>query len=118
MTTLAWFLYPLAIPVWAADAGAGLDVSVFANYGVVGVIAAMLLWFAKGAHQRERDRGDRLEAELQRLHEVMMERVIPALSAATRTAEESAALLASMQRERELKQIVNRQRRGDAEGGS
>jgi hypothetical protein len=117
VTLLAWILFPPQVVAVDASGGGGIDLAVFANYGVVGVVAAILIWFAKGAHQRERDRGDRLEGELQRLHEVMMERVIPALSAATRTAEESASLLASMQRERELTQIVKQQRR-EAEGGS
>jgi hypothetical protein len=106
-------------PLWlAADAGGGgIDVAIFAQYGVLGIIASILIWFAKGAHQREKDRSDRLEAEVQRLHEVMIERVIPALSSASRAAEESAALLAAVQRERELAQVLHRQRR-DPEGDS
>lgn len=94
----------------AADAAGGIDITVFAQYGILGVIAAMLIWFARGAHQRERDRADRLEAEVQRLHTLMLDRVIPALTSATNAAEESAALLQAMQRERELSNIVNLRR--------
>lgn len=95
----------------ATDAGSGpVDLTVFAQYGILGVVAAMLIWFAKGAHQRERDRADRLEAEVQRLHTLMLDRVIPALTSATNAAEESASLLQSMQRERELSRLVNLRR--------
>ncbi len=103
-------LWPPVLFIAAADPSGAVDLAVFANYGVVGVVAIILIWFARGAHQRERDRSDRLEAEVQRLHEVMIERVIPALTSASRAAEESAALLAAMARERELARIVQQQR--------
>jgi hypothetical protein len=92
-----------------------LDLAVFAQYGVLGILALMLIFFARGAHQRERDRADRLEAENQRLHELIIDRVIPALGSATRAAEEAADLLAAMQRERELTAVFARRR--DVEGG-
>lgn len=95
----------------AAEAGGGeINVAVFAQYGILGIIAAMLIWFAKGAHQRERDRADRLEAEVQRLHALMLDRVIPALTSATNAAEESTQLLNALQRERELSNLVNLRR--------
>lgn len=78
------------------------DPSIWAQYGALGAITAGLVWFARGAHQRERERADRLEAETRRLNEVIAERAIPALMAATKVAEQATALLASMQREREL----------------
>ncbi len=90
-----------------AEAGS-VDVSVFAQYGVLGIFAFMLVIFAKGAHQRERDRADRMEAENKRLNELILDRVIPALSSATRAAEESAELLNALQRERELIHLTER----------
>ncbi len=48
--------YVLAAP---ADPGT-VDITVFAQYGLLAIIAAMLIWFARSAHQRERDRADRL----------------------------------------------------------
>lgn len=98
----------------AADPTGSLDLAVFAQYGVLGIITLILIFFARGAYQRERDRADRMEAENQRLHELIIERVIPALGSATRAAEESAELLAAMQRERELVQLLQRR----LEGGS
>jgi hypothetical protein len=98
----------------ATDPTGSLDLSVFAQYGVLGILTLMLIFFARGAYQRERDRADRMEQENQRLHELIIERVIPALGSATRAAEESAELLAAMQRERELVQLLQRR----IEGGS
>lgn len=105
------------LPLIVADTGgSSVDFSVFFQYGVLGVVAVLLIFFAKNAHQRERDRADRLETENQRLHELILERVIPALASAQRAAEESAELLTAMQRERELQQLV--QQRRNHEGGS
>lgn len=87
----------------------GLDLGQFAQFGVTGVIAVLGIVFAKGAYQRERDRADRLETENQRLHETLAERVIPALLSASRAAEESAELLAAMQRERDVARAVEQQ---------
>lgn len=101
----------LAVAVLAAETGGagGLDLTIFAQYGVLGIFAGMLVWFAKGAHQRERERGDRMEAEIQRLHMLILDRVIPALTSATKAAEESTELLTAMQRERQMVQLVHQQ---------
>lgn len=97
---------PLPWPVLALLAAGGaageIDLSVLANYGVVGFVAAGLIWFAKGTHQRALDRADRLEAENRRLNEILLDRVIPVLISATKAAEESGRLLNAIQREREL----------------
>lgn len=87
-------------------AAESVDFSVFAQYGVLGIFAAMLVWFAKGAHQRERDRADRLEDENRRLNTTIQDRVIPALTSATRAAEEAGELLNAMQREREAQRLL------------
>jgi hypothetical protein len=91
-----YFLAPLA----AIDASP-VDLGAFAQYGILGVLAVMLIWFAKGAHQRERDRADRLEAENRRLYQLFLDQVVPAMTSATRAAVESAELLRAVQRERE-----------------
>lgn len=121
-----------AIIDWAADAGAAVDLSVFAQYGILGVLTLLLIWFAKGAHQRERERADRAEAdnrelrdvarereraekaeaESHRLHELMIDRVIPALASATHAAEESAELIRGLLRERELAVYTQRRIEG------
>lgn len=107
----------VALFAWlTAEPSGALDVSVFAQYGVLGILAGMLIWFAKGAHQREKDRSDRLEDEVKRLHELMLDRVIPALTSAAAAAEQSAALLNTLQREREISNLAEVQRR-HAKGG-
>jgi hypothetical protein len=82
------------------------DVGVLAQYGVLGIFAVILIFFAKGAHQRERDRADRLEEENKRLNTAIQDKVIPALESATRAAEASGELLNAMQREREVMRLA------------
>jgi len=101
----------------AGDPGS-IDLTVFAQYGVLGIIAALLIFFAKGAHQRERDRADRLEAENKRLNELILDRVIPALTTAARAAEESTELLNAIQRERELTHLADQSQRRSTKGNS
>lgn len=103
-----WWAWLLA----ADPAGSGgVDLVAFAQFGAVGAIAVMGIWFARGAHQRERERADKAEAENRRLQDLIIERVIPAVAAASRAAEESAAILAAVQRERELAALAGQQRR-------
>ena len=90
--------FHLALLLAAADEGPG--VGVLAQYGVLGIFAALLLVFARTSYKRETDRADRLEADVRRLNDTIQEKVIPALMSATRAAEESAALIADLQRER------------------
>ncbi len=98
---------------FAPDVGS-VDVGLFAQYGVLGILCLILIFFAKGAYQRERDRADRADEENKRLNQVLLEKVIPALLSATRAAEESAELLREIQRERErdIGQLTPRRTRG------
>jgi hypothetical protein len=105
-----------AVPALAADPGT-VDVSTFAQYGVLGVFAVILLWFARGSYQREIQRADRLEEENRKLNAAIQDRVLPVLMSATNAAQESAELLAAMQRERELWRLTE-QRRLDPKPGS
>lgn len=104
------------------------NLGLLAQYGPLGIIAALLIWFARGAHQRERDRADllgeenkrlitiiadreatqrerdhaeRLEEDNKRLNAIIADRVIPAVLEAARAAEESARLLANIQSEQQ-----------------
>jgi hypothetical protein len=101
--------------VWliADETGTGVDLATLSQYGVLGVFAVLLVLFARLAYRRETDRSDRLEAEVFRLNNIIQERVIPALQSATRTVEESQALLSSMQREREYALQRRTRRDGD-----
>lgn len=77
------------------------DLGVLAQYGVLGVFAILLILFAKISYRRETERSDRLEQEVIRLNNLIIERVIPAISSATNIVEDATELLRSMQRERE-----------------
>jgi len=112
--------------LFAVDAGAAPDLTGFMQYGAIGIFLILLVMFARSAIQRERDqadkavaqeraRADRIEAENVRLNALLLDRVIPALTSATRAAEESADLLQALHRERELIQLLQQQRR--IEGG-
>jgi hypothetical protein len=90
--------------IWFAaesDVGGG-DMGVLAQYGVLGVFALLLILFAKISYKRETERADRLEAEVVRLNNLIIDRVIPALASATSVVEDATELLRSMQREREF----------------
>ena len=89
----------MQFPSIATDAAP--DMSILAQYGVLGIFAILLVAFARTSYKRETDRSDRLEAEVSRLNEVIAEKCIPALVTATAALEESAELLRDIQRERE-----------------
>jgi len=91
------YLYALASAAEATPTGL-VDL---AQYGVLGIVAVGLIVFARNAHKREQDRADRMEAENRRLNELLLERVIPALTSATHAAKQSADLLQAMQEERQ-----------------
>ena len=95
---------------WAAESAEGGvgDLGVLAQYGVLGVFAVILVLFAKVSYKRETDRADRLEQEVVRLNNLIIDRVIPALSSATNVVEDATELLRSMQRERELTHLQGR----------
>lgn len=80
--------------------GEGPNLAVLGQYGVLGVFAVLLVWFAKFMIARETARADRLEAEVVRLNNTIQEKVIPALMSATGAVEESTEMLRDMQRGR------------------
>lgn len=84
----------------AAEEGGGPNYAVLGQYGVLGVFAVLLVWFAKFMIGRETTRADRLEAEVVRLNNIIQEKVIPALMSATGAVEESTELLRDLQRDR------------------
>jgi hypothetical protein len=95
---------------FAADPTGTVDINTFAQYGILGVLTLILIGFARGAYQRERDRADRSEEEIRKLNAAIQDRVIPVLMSATRAVEESVELLSAMQRERELMRLAGQQR--------
>lgn len=106
------------LPSLAADAAAGIDLALFAQYGVLGIITALLIFFARGAHQREKDRADKAEAENQRLVNMLIDKLLPALTSATEAAEDSTQLLREMANERQIaRELTLMEQRRRLEGG-
>lgn len=99
--------------LFAAAGVAGPDLGVLANYGVLGLFTLILLGFGLRAWQREIARADRLEADLREQHRLMVDKVVPALAAASAALDQSARLIqeAADEREREW-----RRRPGDRAG--
>lgn len=96
----------------AAEPG-GSNLTSLIQYGVLGVIVALLIPFAyaaykiqtdraEAAYKRETERADRLEQENQRLNDLIREQVIPTLVAGTAAIQHSAEMLRELQHEREL----------------
>lgn len=94
----------------AAAVGGDFGPADFVQYGILGVVAGILLVYAKTSIQRERDRADRLEADKERLHGLILERVMPVLESATHAAEKSADVLGALLREREIAQAAEARR--------
>lgn len=99
-----------------------INLAVLAQYGVLGLGAGALAIFAKVSYKRETERSDRLEAEVIRLNNLIIDRAIPALTSAANAAEGATELLRDMQREREINMMRNppggprRQRPGGEDG--
>lgn len=53
--------------------------TVLLNYGAIGAIAILLIGFAWTAWKRERDRGDRLEKQLQVDHDKLVDTIVEVL---------------------------------------
>lgn len=82
----------------AADAPPGL--TDLAQYGAIGVLCALFVWFAFKAWQRETTRADRLEAEVTRLNTTIQDQAIPALLAAADAIKECTELLRDQRHDR------------------
>ena len=87
----AWRLYAAAEQLPAGVSG-------LVQYGALGVIASLGLWFMWRAYRRECDRADRLEEHNKEQSAAIQDKVIPALMSATRAVEESTELMRDQQR--------------------
>lgn len=100
----------------AADTGAGPNLAVLGQYGVLGVFAVLLVWFAKFMISRETARADRLEQEVLRLNNTIQDKVIPALLSATGAVEQSTEMFRDLQREMRVDGYSSRRRAQMDEG--
>lgn len=72
------------------------------QYGVGGIILAMLIVFARSQVLREQQRADALAAEVNRLNTLMQEKTIPALLGATQALATAQTILQSFQYQRDI----------------
>lgn len=73
----------------AARGASSSVVAVFLQFGVLGAFALVALWFFLRVYKRESDRADRAEAGKSDLEREVRDKVIPALTDATRAATEA-----------------------------
>jgi hypothetical protein len=99
VTTSIPLLAYVALNAMAEASGEEPNYAVLGQYGVLGVFAVLLVWFAKLMIGRETARADRLEAEVVRLNNTIQEKVIPALMSATGAVEESTEMIRDLQRD-------------------
>ncbi len=77
-------------------------VDIFLQYGAIGAILVATLLFTKTSIKREQDRADRQEAEVKRLNDLLVDKTIPALVAATQAIQASQSLVQRMQYMRDI----------------
>lgn len=77
----------------AATDGSGLGLSTLVQTGVTGSLAAVLLIFARTAYLRETQRADRLEAKLDELNKIVLDKYAVALADAARAVVDATATL-------------------------
>ena len=76
-----------------AQGAAGSITATFLQFGVLGAVALLGLWFVLTAYRREVARGDAAEKSLAELNREMRDKIIPALTEATGALVECAHIL-------------------------
>ncbi len=82
------------------------------QYGALGIIASLGLWFMFRAWRRECERADRLDGDNKAQAAAIQDKVIPALLSATRAVEESTELMRDQQRQARWERDSTRGREG------
>lgn len=97
--------YGLAFYFLADAASDPANLGILAQYGLLGFVTTGAIVFGRVSYKRELERADRelaradrLEAEVTRLNNMVIDRAIPALTAAAQAAEHATQLIRDMQR--------------------
>lgn len=98
-------LYAAALHFMAEASGNPMDFGILAQYGLLGFVAAGAIVFGRVSYKREIDRADRLETEVTRLNNLIIERAIPALTSSAQAVENAINVIQSMQRTQERDQL-------------
>jgi hypothetical protein len=89
-----------------------MNVDALAQYGVLGIFAALMVVLVQRLLKREQDRSDKAEAEVARLNGLFQEKILPLLGSATNAIEAAQAVLKDIQRQREIDDILRRREQG------
>jgi hypothetical protein len=85
----------------AAAGVTGPDVSNLANYGALGTVTALLLFFGFRAYMLEVKRNGQLQDDLRDKNQAIQDKVIPALTMSGVAVKEAADLMRELMEERE-----------------
>lgn len=94
-----------------------VNFGILAQYGLLGFVAAGAIVFGRVSYKREIERADRLETEVTRLNNLIIERAIPALTSAAQAADNATRLLQNMQRVQEMDMMRGPASRQQPTGG-
>lgn len=96
---------PLYLAAEAADPQNSV-LGVFLQYGAIGAIAAVSLWFAYTLIKREQKRADDLADEVSRLNKLIVDSIYPQTGDAVRAVKDVTVLLQQMLDERRIEKEV------------
>lgn len=78
------------------------------EYGILGILAVILILFVKALLKREQTRADAEHAENLRLNQLIQEKTIPALVSATQAIQSAQAILQAMQYQQDVAEAARR----------
>ncbi len=78
------------------------------QYGVLGVAAIVLFLIAKRLIEREQARADRLEADVRRLNDLMVDQFVPALTKSNEAVANASKVIEEIRRQKEIEDAARR----------
>lgn len=101
----------MAVPSFAAEA-AGDPLTVLLQYGVLGVVAVLLIIYTRSSIARDREKADRAEAQVRELNDFIRNELLPKQTEATILYKQVAEVLSeAVQLISELKYLDRNERR-------
>lgn len=81
---------------------------VILQYGVLGIAAIILFFVAKKLIEREQARADRLEADVRRLNDLMVDQFVPALTKSNEAVVGAQRVIEEIRRQKEIEDAARR----------
>ncbi len=97
----------IAAPETAAT---GSILGIVLQYGILGIAALVLFFVSRRLYEREQARADRLEADVRRLNELMVEQMVPALTRSTEAVANAQRVMDEIRRQKEIEDAARRLR--------